>query len=613
MKNSGKQLAKPFSSGGGGHNFESQIQAMFVTLMLSRGYVSYLPRWPITEITLQGRRLKYQMDDVIVTVEDQKGGSSCKLAAQIRYTIHVTKQDRDFTEVMQAAWNDFNNMGIFNKAQDRLALITGPGSVIHDSSWLLQQAKYSRDPEDFRERVSQEDFSSIQNRKRYEAFQHQLKKANNGTEVSNEELHSFLNCFHLEGYDLGNETGGSMSLLFTLLSKAKGDPQYLWDRIVGVVQTRNQHGGTITLDSLPEDLRNAFDHTLPPIFVTFNLIVPPVSNDLDWNQHSSASDLVFANLLGSWNENNEADLEVIRQLTNKESIVWLQSIRETLQVRTSPIALRNGRWQVIDRRVLWQALGGRVFDNNLANLEEVAVSVLSERDPKFTLPTQDRYAAQVYGAVLKHSHELRKGLAESLALLGNQHSDLRHCSWPGPKTVAALAVRRIFQNADWVLWGSLDRLLPTLAEASPDEFLKSVENGLQLQPCPFDEFFLQEEQSLLGENLITGLLWALESLAWHEEYLVSVCIILGNLANRDPGGSWANRPANSLAGILHPNRPQTYASVRKQKVAVETLLQEFPEVAWRLIRQLSSPSREYPLPTHRPIWRASSLDNRRES
>ena len=443
-------------------------------------------------------------------------------------------------------------------------------------------------------------------------FGTKLAKANSNTEVSNEELYSFLRCFHLVGYDLGNETGGVLSLLFSLLAQAKGDPQYLWDRIVGVVQTRNQHGGTITLADLPDDLRHAFERTLPTIYVSVNSDIQAAAPDTDWNQHSSASDLAFANLLGSWNENNESDLEVIQQLTGKSSVDWLQSVREALHVPASPLALCNGRWQVIDRRFLWRALGGRVFDNNLANLENVAVSVLSERDPKFKLPAQDRYAAQVYGAVPKHSHELRKGLAESLALLGSQHSDLRHCSWPGPKTVAALAVRRIFQNADWVQWGSLDRLLPTLAEASPDEFLKSVENGLQLQPCPFDEFFIQEEQSLLGENLITGLLWALESLAWHEEYLVSVCIILGNLASRDPGGSWANRPANSLAGILHPSRPQTYASDRKQKVAVKTLLQEFPEVAWKLIRQLSSPSREYPLSTHRPIWRAS-LDSRRES
>ena len=613
MKNSGKQLVKSFSTGGGGHIFESHIQAMFVTLMLSRGYVSYLPLWPITKITLQGRRLGYQMDDVIVTVEDPKGERSCKLAVQIRYTIHITKEDSDFTEIMRAAWNDFNNRVLFDKAQDRLALFTGPGSVIHDSAWLLQQAKNSGDAEDFRDRVSQEGFSSIQNRKRYEAFRHQLTKANNNTEVSNEILCSFLRCFHLEGYDLGNETGGSLSLLFSLLSQAKGDPQCLWDRIVGVVQTRNQHGGTITLENLPEDLRNAFDRTLPTKIVTINLVVQPASPDLDWNQHSSASDLVFASLLGAWNENNQADLEVIRQLTNKESDLWLHSVRESLQVHSSPLILRNGRWQVIERKIFWQALGSRVFDSNLAKLEEVAVTVLSERDPKFDLPEQDRHAAQVYGAVPSHSFELRNGLAESLALLGNQHSSLKYCSQHRPEDIAAFAIRRILHGADWVIWGSLDNLLPTLAEASPNEFLKAVERGLQQDPCPFDQLFLQEKTGTLGENYHIGLLWALETLAWKDEYLVSVCELLGALASRDPGGNSTSRPANSLKRILHPHTPQTDAPFKKQVIAANMLRQEFPKVAWNLLLGSFPGQMDILLPTRRPKWRNSELKDRSET
>ena len=613
MKNGGKQLVKSFSTGGGGHNFEAHVQAMFVTLMLSRGYVSYLPPWPITSITLQSRRLGYQMDDVIVTVEEPNRGRSCRLAAQIRYTVQITKNDRDFTEVMQAAWSDFNNRGLFDMSQDRLALITGPGSVIHDSVWLLHQSRHSADAEDFRDRVNQEGFSSAQNRKRLAAFRHQLKRVNNNTEVSDESFRSFLRCFHLEGFDLGNESGGSLSLIYSLMSQAKGEPQHLWHRIVGVVQTSNQHGGTITPDNLPDDLINAFERPQPKAYVKVRLVGRPISPNLGWNQHSYASDLACASLLGEWDENNQADLEVIQALTNREPNVWLHSVRVALEDQPSPLALKDGRWKVIERKAFWLEQGSRIFDDSLARLAELTVTVLSERDPKFELPAQDRFAAQVYGAIPKHSLGLRKGLAESLALLGNRGSQLKHCAQHSAKNVAAISIRKIFQNSDWILWASLGNLLQTLAEASPQEFLKAVENDLRRHPCPFDELFLQEGDSVFGENQITGLLWALEALAWEEDYLTRVCVILGDLANRDPGGNWANRPASSLLGILHPSRPQTNASVHKQKVAVETLRQEFPEVAWKLIRQLSSARREYPLSTHRPIWRESHLDDRRKS
>ena len=157
---------------------------------------------------------------------------------------------------------------------------------------------------------------------------------------------------------------------------------------------------------------------------------------------------------------------------------------------------------VTERKDLWRNLGGRVFDDDLNNLAQCAVTVLSERDPQFELPPKERYAARVHGKVLKYSPELRKGLAESLALLGVQPSDLNYCSQNKPESTAVLTVRQILKSADWVLWGSLDDLLPILAEASPDEFLTAVENALQQTPCPFDELFSQEGSGFTGRNYL---------------------------------------------------------------------------------------------------------------
>ena len=63
---------------------------------------------------------------------------------------------------------------------------------------------------------------------------------------------------------------------------------------------------------------------------------------------------------------------------------------------------------------------------------------------------------------------------------------------------------------------------PILAEAAPEEFLYAVEGALRKEPCPFDELFSQEGDDIItGRNYLTGLLWALEVLAWEEEYLSS--------------------------------------------------------------------------------------------
>lgn len=170
---------------------------------------------------------------------------------------------------------------------------------------------------------------------------------------------------------------------------------------------------------------------------------------------------------------------------------------------------------------------------------------------------------------------------------------------------SVLAVREIFNNADWVLWASLSDLLPLIAEAAPNEFLKAVEDALQQKPCPFDNIFAQEGSGITDWNYLTGLLWALETLAWEEDFIVRVSVILGELAARDPGGNWMNRPSNSLSTILLPWLPQTIAKIDKRKVTVQTLAKELPDVAWMLLLSLLPNQHQMSMGSHKPTWRES--------
>lgn len=281
---------------------------------------------------------------------------------------------------------------------------------------------------------------------------------------------------------------------------------------------------------------------------------------------------------------------------------WLCNLREVLQEQDKLLTINNGHWEVVDRKVLWQVLGSRIFDAHLEDIKICAVEVLTEIDPKFELPMKERYAASIHGKVLKHSTDLRQGLAETLALLGNQGDALTNCSRNKSKAIAVLSIREIFKNANWELWGSLNDLLPTFAEAAPREFLTSVENALNQTPCPFDELFAQEGNSVFGNNYMTGLLWALESLSWNDEYLVHVAVILAELATHDPGGNWLNRPANSLTTILLPWFPQTLAPIDKRIASIKAIKEDFPDVAWKLILSLLPNQHLTSSGAYKPHW-----------
>lgn len=334
-----------------------------------------------------------------------------------------------------------------------------------------------------------------------------------------------------------------------------------------------------------------------------NLPLRPV-----WSDWPEAADLAVAVLLGSWSDNSEADRLVVEKLSGKSYKEWMGKIHEVALRPSTPLTQQDGNWKFLLRFEGWYALGPRLFDEHLDQLKEVSVAVLREIDPQFELPPDKRYMASIYGKVLKHSHLLRKGIAESLALLGGHPRALISCTLGEAETTAGQAIREILADADWVRWASLNDVLPLLAEAAPGVFLKEVENALQSNPCPFDEIFAQEGNGLLGRNYLTGLLWALETLAWDEDYLSRVILCLGELAARDPGGSWANRPFNSLTTILLPWLPQTCAPVATRVAAVKALLDELPDVGWKLLLSLLPQYPSVSLGTRRPAWRPTIPD-----
>ena len=64
-----------------------------------------------------------------------------------------------------------------------------------------------------------------------------------------------------------------------------------------------------------------------------------------------------------------------------------------------------------------------------------------------------------------------------------------------------------------------------------------------------------------------------------------------------------NRPFDSLETILLPWLPQTLASSTKREVVLETLVQGYPEIAWKLILRLLPGQQQASSGTYKPRWR----------
>ncbi|WP_026395793.1 hypothetical protein [Acetobacterium malicum] len=327
--------------------------------------------------------------------------------------------------------------------------------------------------------------------------------------------------------------------------------------------------------------------------------VPPYAT---WD---TARELARACLIGQWNANNPADIKALEGLLGKDYGEWIEILRVDTLRSDSPLIQSEEKWRFVARGEVWSALGNRITDEDLDRLKDTAIIVLGERNPIFDLPKEERYAASIHGKQLVHSQNIRKGIVETLALVGSRPQSLSSCSTSKAETTAILVVRTLLYEASWERWASLDSHLPLLAETAPGEFLDAVESVLvDLPKSPFHKIFGQEGSGGFGDwNYMSGLLWALEGLAWHPDYLTRVAVILADIASIDPGGNWTNRPINSLVDIFLPWHIQTTAAFDKRKVAIKTVLKEQPNVGWSLLLALLPHSHGITSGCHRPVWR----------
>ena len=132
--------------------------------------------------------------------------------------------------------------------------------------------------------------------------------------MGDEVLFQFLKRFHILGFDLDVASSTSLAIVHSLLSAFRSDGvSELFGSIAQEVARFNQNAGTITTDALPIEIRDAF---VIQTRVTIPEELVRKSNPTEL-RGDSAEAVVFASLLGGWNENFPGDNEIMKELVNK--------------------------------------------------------------------------------------------------------------------------------------------------------------------------------------------------------------------------------------------------------------------------------------------------------
>lgn len=318
-----------------------------------------------------------------------------------------------------------------------------------------------------------------------------------------------------------------------------------------------------------------------------------------WASQSAPHCLVALLLVGQWDEdfgNHDpvvppnvelprleraaamGDRQIIEQITGFDYENLVRELTALLDQPDSPLIKVGSKWRLASHEEAWHLLAPRLSSADTERFETMAADVFGSLSPEFDMPPDERYAAAVYGRTLRHSETLRQGIMRALALMG-AHAD-RATSVVSTETIAARIVAKVFANgADWHLWATLDRDLPTLAEAAPEAFLDAVERGLALEPSPFHELLTQNDGSIFSGVPHAGALWALEQLAWGQDHFSRVALILARLAAFAPD-TVSNHPRESLQSLFERGLRFTEAADSHRLNTLEMLFAREPGIAW---------------------------------
>lgn len=317
-----------------------------------------------------------------------------------------------------------------------------------------------------------------------------------------------------------------------------------------------------------------------------------------WMIKDNVPFLIPLSLIGSWDENNEKDINIIEKISGKKYEAFSREMSLISKLPDPPIKKVGNLWKVISKYELWIHLKKYITAQDLALFEDIAIKTLSMTNKKYDKNLKNNIFVADNNF---NSEATRYEIANTIALLSSDISE-------GEDIDFTIPVKRIVQKlmatiTNWKFFASLMEELPLLAEAAPDIFMDFMEDFIYKYPEEVSYLLKKDDNNMFSEQLYPSLIWPLEILAWKESYLGRIVKILAMLC---PIGFEKdnNRPFELLERIFLSWFPQTSAKFEKRKECLEYLRNIDSELSWKLyLNLLPKRSGDSVIENQKPKWR----------
>ncbi len=307
----------------------------------------------------------------------------------------------------------------------------------------------------------------------------------------------------------------------------------------------------------------------------------------------TAQKLIPMALVGMWDTGLDADQKILAHLAASSFNDVERAVAELHQIEDSPIWC-IGKYRGVTSKIdAIFAINLLITEEDLTKFITMAKNVLSKSNPATELLENEEGSPDIFRSMGDPSDMLRNGIRDTLVFLSIYGKDLflSRLGINMKDRVSAL-VKHLLTSPSGEILKSYNHDLPDFADTAPGVFLDILQGDLQQTNLSLRSLLQPIGSNIFSSPPRTGILWALERLAWHKEYLEVVVDILAELSRTRIDDNWVNTPIRSLAAIFHSWLPQTAVSVKDRIDRLKWLCNHHSDIGWQIcVRQINSSNR----------------------
>ena len=270
---------------------------------------------------------------------------------------------------------------------------------------------------------------------------------------------------------------------------------------------------------------------------------------------NSILDLLPAILIGKWNDDCDGDKEILETLSNMKYEQYESILHTYLTKEETPFIKIGSVWRI---RYPYEAIEYTISSkmltkSTLKTFRDICFKLIEDDDPD-AIDKINEDVLHFRKFRQKYSNAIKDGVFQNLCLMSIEDED-ESKQWVDETITMMLK--------DWNLLRFLSNrnYLTSLAEASPQSFIAFINTLSKNDELIRDIFKPRQTTYYISEWRIhySELLFALEMLAWNEEYLSEITSLLLRYSEYENNSNYVNKPINTLYNIFRLILPQTYA------------------------------------------------------